>query len=70
MRTQAVIYGLLLFGGYLARVVVLIEHVGLSLHQWFLTLRVLNLFNFCHKTETDKANITFFLFLCTVLEIV
>lgn len=33
----------LLFGGYLARVDVIIEHVGLGLHQDFLTLRVLNL---------------------------
>lgn len=32
------IYRPLLFGGYLARVAVLIEHVGLGLHQGFLTL--------------------------------
>lgn len=38
-RTQPVIYRPLLFGGYLARVAKeLQEHVGLSLHQAFLTL--------------------------------
>ena len=50
-RTQPMIYGPLLFGGYLARVAVLIEHVGLGLHQGFLTLRVLNLSTFTTENQ-------------------
>lgn len=42
-RTQPVIYGPLLFRDYFAGVSVLIEHMGLSLHQGFLTLWELNL---------------------------
>lgn len=50
-RTQPMIYRALLFGGYLARVAVLIEHVGLVLHQAFLTLQVLNLLTFTTETR-------------------
>lgn len=50
-RTQPMIYRPLLFGGYLARVAVLIEHVGLGLHQGFLTLRVLNLLTFTTENQ-------------------
>lgn len=45
----------LLFGEYLARNVVLIMLVGISLHQGFLTLRVLNLSFFCSELHTNKT---------------
>lgn len=56
-RTQPMIYEPLLFGGYLARVAVLIELVGLCLQQGFLTLLVLNLLTL---TAKNKISLTKF----------
>lgn len=51
------IYRPLLFGGYLARVAVLIEHVGLGLHQGSLTLQVLNLLTFTTENKIRLAQL-------------
>lgn len=50
-RTPPVIYRPLLFGGYLARVAVLIEHVVLGLNQDFPTLLIVPLLTFATKNQ-------------------